>query len=97
MAESRGLGDVYKRQQYDRAKQILTEHKDGHAKLAELLLTREVIFAEDVEKIFGKRPWVSRSQEIMQDNEPKLEDMPEEVKAAEEEHQRALKESKQEF
>ena len=83
-------------EQYGRAKQILTEHKEGHAKLAELLLTREVIFAEDVEKIFGKRPWVSRSQEIMQDNEPKLEDMPEEVKAAEEEHQRALKESKQE-
>lgn len=83
-------------QQYDRAKQILTEHKEGHAKLAELLLTREVIFAEDVEKIFGKRPWVSRSQEIMQDNEPKLEDMPDEVKAAEEEHQRTLQESKQE-
>lgn len=79
--------------QYVRAKQILTEHKEGHARLAELLQTREVIFAEDVEKIFGKRPWISRSQEIMQDNEPKLEDMPDEVKAAEEEHQRALKES----
>lgn len=79
--------------QYARAKQILTEHKEGHARLAELLQTREVIFAEDVEKIFGKRPWISRSQEIMQDNEPKLEDMPDEVKAAEEEHQRALKES----
>lgn len=82
--------------QYARAKQILTEHKEGHARLAELLQTREVIFAEDVEKIFGKRPWISRSQEIMQDNEPKLEDMPEEVKAAEEEHQRTLKESQQE-
>lgn len=79
--------------QYARAKQILTEHKEGHARLAELLQTREVIFAEDVEKIFGKRPWISRSQEIMKDNEPKLEDMPDEVKAAEEEHQRALKES----
>lgn len=79
--------------QYARAKQILTKHKEGHARLAELLQTREVIFAEDVEKIFGKRPWISRSQEIMQDNEPKLEDMPDEVKAAEEEHQRALKES----
>lgn len=82
--------------QYARAKQILTEHKEGHACLAELLQTREVIFAEDVEKIFGKRPWISRSQEIMQDNEPKLEDMPDEVKAAEEEHQRTLKESQQE-
>lgn len=82
--------------QYARAKQILTEHKEGHARLAELLQTREVIFAEDVEKIFGKRPWISRSQEIMQDNEPKLEDMPDEVKAAEEEHKRTLKESQQE-
>lgn len=81
--------------QYDRAKQILTQHKEGHAQLAELLLTREVIFAEDVEKIFGKRPWVSRSQEIIQDNELKLEDMPEAVRAAEEEHRRSLQENEQ--
>lgn len=53
--------------QYARAKQILEEHKEGHNQLAELLISREVIFAEDVEKIFGKRPWVSRSQEIMDD------------------------------
>ena len=52
-------------EQYERAKQILIEHKEGHNALAELLISREVIFAEDVEKIFGKRPWVSRSQEIM--------------------------------
>ena len=52
--------------QYDRAKQILTEHKDGHAKLAELLIEREVIFAEDVEKIFGKRPWASRAEELIE-------------------------------
>lgn len=51
--------------QYERAKQLLTEHKEGHNKLAQLLIEREVIFAEDVENIFGKRPWVSRSQEIM--------------------------------
>ena len=53
-------------EQYDRAKNILLEQKDGHNRLAELLLEREVIFAEDVEKIFGKRPWVSRSEEIME-------------------------------
>lgn len=53
-------------EQYVRAKYLLTQHKEGHNKLAELLLEREVIFAEDVEKIFGKRPWVSRSQEIME-------------------------------
>lgn len=55
-------------EQYKRAKDILTEHKEGHNKLAELLIEREVIFAEDVEKIFGKRPWVSRSEEILEEN-----------------------------
>ena len=53
-------------EQYQRAKDLLNKHKEGHNKLAELLLEREVIFAEDVEKIFGKRPWVSRSEEIME-------------------------------
>ena len=53
-------------EQYQRAKNLLNEHKVGHNQLAELLLEREVIFAEDVEKIFGKRPWVSRSEEIME-------------------------------
>ena len=53
-------------EQYERAKNILLEHKEGHNALAELLISREVIFAEDVERIFGKRPWVSRSQEILQ-------------------------------
>ncbi|MBO5824142.1 MAG: ATP-dependent zinc metalloprotease FtsH, partial [Prevotella sp.] len=53
-------------QQYDRAKQILTEHKDGHAELAQLLVEREVIFADDVERIFGKRPWVSRAEELLE-------------------------------
>lgn len=53
-------------EQYDRAKQILTEHADGHAQLAQLLVEREVIFAEDVEKIFGKRPWTSRAEELLE-------------------------------
>ena len=51
-------------EQYERAKKILSEHRDGHAKLSQLLIDREVIFAEDVEEIFGKRPWASRSEEI---------------------------------
>ena len=55
--------------QYERAKRLLTEHKEGHNKLAQLLIEREVIFAEDVENIFGKRQWVSRSQEIMNEQE----------------------------
>lgn len=53
-------------EQYDRAKRILSEHSEGHAKLAELLVSREVIFAEDVEAIFGKRPWTSRAEELLE-------------------------------
>ena len=52
-------------EQYDRAKAILKEHTEGHNKLADVLITREVIFTEDVENIFGKRPWVSRTDEIL--------------------------------
>lgn len=52
-------------EQYERAKQILTEHAKGHNELADVLIKREVIFTEDVEKIFGKRPWVSRTDEIL--------------------------------
>ena len=53
-------------EQYERAKQILSEHKEGHAQLAQLLVEREVIFADDVEKIFGKRPWTSRAEELLE-------------------------------
>ena len=53
-------------EQYERAKQILSEHKEGHAQLAQLLVDREVIFADDVEKIFGKRPWTSRAEELIE-------------------------------
>lgn len=52
-------------EQYERAKSILREHAEGHAKLANTLITREVIFTEDVENIFGKRPWTSRTEEIL--------------------------------
>ena len=53
-------------EQYDRAKRILSEHAEGHAQLAQLLIDREVIFAEDVERIFGKRPWTSRAEELLE-------------------------------
>ena len=62
--------------QYERAKALLTEHKEGHAELARVLMEREVIFAEDVEKIFGKRPWASRSEEIIEKNAEKEESTP---------------------
>ena len=51
--------------QYERAKKLLSEHGKGHARLAQLLVEREVVFAEDVEHIFGPRPWVSRSEELL--------------------------------
>ncbi len=53
-------------EQYERAKSILKEHAEGHNKLAQVLLEREVIYTEDVEHIFGKRAWVSRSEEILE-------------------------------
>ena len=54
--------------EYERAKKVLLEHKDGHAQLAQRLLEKEVIFAEDLEEIFGKRPWTSRTDEILAAN-----------------------------
>lgn len=51
--------------QYERAKTILKEQAEGHHELARLLLEREVIYTEDVEKIFGKRQWISRSEELI--------------------------------
>ena len=52
-------------EQYARAKAILQEHADGHAQLADTLLKNEVIFNEDAERIFGKRQWASRTDEIL--------------------------------
>ena len=76
--------------QYERAKDLLRQHQEGHAQLAQLLIEREVIFAEDVEKIFGKRPWTSRSEEIMageeKNNLPKAEDNTPSEKAEEKEN-----------
>ena len=55
--------------QYERARQILEQYANGHHDLADLLLKREVIYTEDAERIFGKRPWTSRNDEIMRLNE----------------------------
>lgn len=56
-------------EQYERAKSLLTEHAEGHAQLAQRLIEKEVIFAEDVEEIFGKRPWMSRADELLADEQ----------------------------
>ena len=77
-------------EQYERAKQILSEHKEGHNKLAQLLIDKEVIFAEDVEEIFGKRPWASRSEEISANK------ISEDLKKAEEETAKEAVESEKE-
>lgn len=59
---------------YERAKQILNDNAAGHNALAELLIEKEVIFAEDLEKIFGKRPWTSRNDELMAQNGTAIEE-----------------------
>ena len=73
--------------QYERAKQVLRENAEGHRKLAEILFEREVIFADDVEKIFGKRKWESRSDELMRENESGKEEKIEESSVADENHE----------
>lgn len=55
-------------EQYERAKALLTEKQEGHARLAQILMEREVIYASDVEEIFGKRPWTSRTEQLLEDN-----------------------------
>ncbi len=54
--------------EYERAKKVIAEHQEGHRQLAQILMDREVIFAEDVEHIFGKRPWTSRTDELLAAN-----------------------------
>lgn len=70
-------------EQYDRAKRLLTEHKDGHTKLAGLLITEEVIFAEHLKEIFGERKWTSRSDEIMNETENLPKEIEQEIKKEE--------------
>lgn len=52
-------------EQYQRAKDLLQAHAQGHKQLADLLVSREVIYTQDVQDIFGERPWKSRSDEIL--------------------------------
>jgi cell division protease FtsH len=54
---------------YEKAKEILTQNREGHVQLAELLLEREVIYSEDLEKIFGPRKTLSREQELVKELE----------------------------
>lgn len=53
--------------QYERAKQLLSAHAAEHQRLADLLCEKEVIFAKDVEEIFGPRPWKSRAEILLKE------------------------------
>ena len=65
---------------YERAKKLLSDNKDKLNQLAELLLDKEVIFKEDLEKIFGKRPFATEEEEE-KDSEKNETQEPTEVKA----------------
>ncbi|MFC2382782.1 MAG: ATP-dependent zinc metalloprotease FtsH [Porphyromonas sp.] len=67
------------RLEYERAKELLREHADGLKELTQLLLDREVIYTEDVEHIFGKRAWVSRTEELILANEGAKSSSPEQA------------------
>jgi len=54
--------------QMARAKQILTDNAEGHHQIAQLLIDREVITSDDVERILGPRPWKSRGDELLEVN-----------------------------
>ncbi len=60
-------------EQYERAKKIIIENKEKHEQLSKLLIEKEVIFAEDLENIFGKRPWASRMDELINESEKNTE------------------------
>lgn len=70
-------------EQYERAKDILRKHAEGHHKLTEVLINREVIFTQDVIDIFGERPWKSRTDEILAEDPRMLTPGPEDVTATE--------------
>ena len=67
--------------QMARAKQILTEHAEGHHQIAQLLIDREVITAEDVERILGPRPWKSRGDELLEANAQLTKEEPKKKRA----------------
>jgi len=73
-------------EQYNRAKELLRENAKGHNDLATLLMEREVIFAEDLEKIFGKRPWTSRAEELIKESPEEIEAEIQAAKEVEEKH-----------
>jgi cell division protease FtsH len=68
-------------EQMARAKKILEENAEGHNKLAELLIEKEVITSDDVEAILGPRPWASRTDEIIAANAKQADEKPKKKRA----------------
>ena len=73
-------------EQYERAKALLREHAEGHTVLANVLIEREVLFSDDLIKIFGKRPWTSRNDELDETNK-KAQEKKDAEKEAQKPHQ----------
>ena len=64
-------------EQFQRAKLILEQHQEGHHKLAELLIEKEVILSDDLVAIFGERKWKSRQDELIEANAQTPDEQPE--------------------
>lgn len=63
-------------EQYERAKSILRQYSEGHNKVADILIEKEVLFADDLEAVFGPRPWASRAEELLKAAEEEKPDNP---------------------
>ena len=68
---------------HDRTNKLLTDHKEGFYQMANILLDKEVIFAEDVEKILGPKVKPSESDRTATDNEATAATAPDTDKTAE--------------
>ena len=58
---------------HHRTKEIITSHKDGFVQMAELLLEKEVIFSEDVERILGPKVLPAVDERRVQEEEKPAE------------------------
>lgn len=77
-------------EQYERAKSLLREHGEGHNKLADRLMSEEVIYSDDLKKIFGERQWISRSDELVKETEELADKIEEEKGKTEEKPKREI-------
>ncbi|MBP5135939.1 MAG: ATP-dependent zinc metalloprotease FtsH [Paludibacteraceae bacterium] len=78
-------------EQYERAKRILAEHEEGHHKIAQLLIDKEVIYADDVKEILGERPWESRADELLADEKASAEQREKDAASAAEKQEAEVK------